>query len=135
MTDAARVPPETYNLIVCDELQLATAAGEAGAGWVDGCLAEEFREFGQSGRVYDRSAVLAAIRDRNVTWTAQVEVLRMDLVGDGVVLLTYLSRGEFGNARSTARVALRSSLWRQRGETWQLLFHQGTPVPAPADPV
>lgn len=135
MNDAARVPPAVYNSIVQAETRLVIAAGEGTAGWAGDLLAEEFREFGQSGRVYDRSAVLAAIRDRSVAWTAQVEVLRMDLVGDGVVLLTYLSRGEFGDARSTARVALRSSLWRQRGETWQLLFHQGTPVPAPANPV
>jgi hypothetical protein len=39
-------------------------------------------------------------------------------------LLNYVTESEAGRAR-------RSSIWRQTGEHWQLVFHQGTPIPDP----
>lgn len=121
-----RVPAELYNEIVLAEARLAYAAGERDAAAVDAWLAEEFREFGQSGRVYHREQVLSAIRARHPQGTGQFEVLRMDLVAEDVVLLTYLSNGERSDASSAGRVALRSSLWCRRHGAWQLVFHQGT---------
>ena len=45
------------------------------------------------------------------------------LIGDDLVLLTYLTEVEGLKAR-------RSSLWHRRGtDNWVLVHHQGTPVP------
>lgn len=90
-------------------------------------LAPEFREFGGSGRIFDRAAALEALvqheRPRVV-----LENFKATGIARGVTLVTYLSRSAPG-ARSKPPT-LRSSLWCRRGDRWQLVFHQGTPVPA-----
>ena len=90
-------------------------------------LAEGFQEFGSSGRVYDAAAVLEVLvpggRPRVV-----LEGFTAMRVADGVVLVTYVSRG--AASAGWKPPALRSSLWCQRGGSWQLQFHQGTRLPA-----
>ena len=89
---------------------------------MEAVLAPDFVEFGRSGRVYDRAAVLdVASRD----FTAVLSDIAVRLIGDDAALVTYRSelrmegRVERGN---------RSSLWRRDGTTWLLEFHQGTPL-------
>ena len=85
-------------------------------------LHPDFREFGQSGRVWDRESVLDLMEDTS----ARVEITHEDLVatavGDDVVLVTYDSITPQGRAR-------RSSVWVRDAGRWQLRFHQGTAVP------
>jgi hypothetical protein len=35
---------------------------------------------------------------------------------------------EFGSSGKASPFSLRSSIWRNNGETWQIVFHQGTNV-------
>lgn len=89
----------------------------------DGVLAllhPEFREYGASGRVWDRSDIATAIAGSSDLITA-TDLNARRLARD-VVLLTYRSR-------TGAQDALRSSVWMLTGGAWLLLFHQGTPVP------
>lgn len=87
-------------------------------------LHQDFREFGQSGRVWDRESMLDLLEDTS----ARVEIRHEDLVaaalGDDVVLVTYDSITPSGRAR-------RSSVWLRQAGRWQLRFHQGTPVTPP----
>jgi len=82
-------------------------------------LADEFREFGCSGREYTRQEVLAA-------WgfgkplECEVTEYRVLPVGADAVLATYCT------AQPGGRRARRSSIWCQRLGRWRLLFHQGT---------
>lgn len=83
---------------------------------VERLLHPDFREFGASGAAWDRAAIVAALAaDPGQGWTATEVDARA--VAEGVVLVTYRAAG-----------SLRSSLWVQAPEGWQLLFHQGTPV-------
>ncbi len=84
-------------------------------------LDDGFREFGSSGRVWDRASILAALAVDD--WDApEVGDLVGTAVGPHVVLVTYWSiRPE----RST----LRSSVWCRRDGRWLLFLHQGTIVP------
>jgi hypothetical protein len=79
-------------------------------------LHPDFREFGASGHAWDREAIVAALAaDPGMGWTAtDVDALE---VADGVALVTYRAAG-----------SLRSSLWVEGPEGWQILFHQGTPA-------
>jgi hypothetical protein len=79
-------------------------------------LHPEFREFGGSGRVWDREGALAELADR--TETVEPKELTVTAVGDHAALATYAVAG-----------SLRSSLWVRAADGWQILFHQGTPVP------
>lgn len=90
-------------------------------------LAPEFREFGSSGRIYHAASTLDALipggRPRLL-----IEDFKAASVAEGVVLVTYLSRSVAGPGWKPP--ALRSSLWVRCASGWQLLFHQGTRLPA-----
>jgi len=84
-------------------------------------IADDFVEFGRSGRIWDRDSIRALLEG------PVVESTSIDLVADrfevaelldGVALVTYRS----------PRVN-RSSIWLCREGRWQLRFHQGTAVP------
>jgi hypothetical protein len=86
-------------------------------------LADDFVEFGSSGRVFDRDAVLAAASaDTPFQWRIDDFVARS--LGAGVALTTY--RLSAWSDAGSVRVTLRSSMWVEREGRWVLVFHQGT---------
>ncbi len=84
-------------------------------------LAEDFREFGKSGRLYDRESILALLA-AEVPQPIAVEEFRAQLLGSEAALATYVSRAADG------KQARRSSVWVYREGRWQMLFHQGTSI-------
>jgi hypothetical protein len=81
-------------------------------------LAEDFKEFCSSGRVYNRQQtidVLLASEPRAAT----IHHFNVDQLADNTALATY-------RATTAVAVSHRSSLWVHRDNRWQLLFHQGT---------
>jgi hypothetical protein len=85
-------------------------------------LSEDFREFGASGRVWDRVSILAELAVETPH-----EILSKNFacqqLSDSLALLTYESI-------TSTRTTLRSSLWRLEGDSWRVLFHQGTVAPS-----
>lgn len=89
-------------------------------------LDPEFREFGASGRVWDRASILEMTADHDEPPPVTDELVATRLADD-VVLLAY-------RTRRPGRTVLRSSLWRRRGDgPWRVCFHQGTVVPPPVE--
>jgi hypothetical protein len=86
-------------------------------------LAPEFVEFGSSGRVFDRDAVIAALAGEPDVAFALSDLHVRELAA-GVVLATYRVTA----GRDAPQSSLRSSLWVRRAKRWQILFHQGTPT-------
>jgi hypothetical protein len=88
-------------------------------------LAEEFREFGSSGRVFDKGQIIAALQNQPAIqiWLDefQVKCLAVDLA-----LVTYRGKCEFPETGKVSH-SLRSSIWRNRNGRWEVVFHQGTP--------
>jgi hypothetical protein len=92
-------------------------------------LADEFVEFGSSGRVFDKPQIIAALRDESPIERVLSD-FRSTVLAPGVVLVTYRI------ARRTAsdelpQHLLRSSIWKLIDGRWQMVFHQGTLSPAP----
>lgn len=87
-------------------------------------LAEDFFEFGSSGRVWDRQTILEDVPgEAPFRWSIEDFVVR--LLAPGVALTTYrLSTGSFEG--TDVRTTLRSSVWVQREGRWVMVFHQGT---------
>ncbi|MDN5751191.1 MAG: DUF4440 domain-containing protein [Pseudonocardia sp.] len=105
---------------VAGEMRLLDAAVRRGAGAAS-LFDDGFREFGSSGRVWDRASILVALAE-DASDPPAVEDVVGAVLGLDVVLVTYRTvRPE----RST----LRSSIWRRRDGRWLLVFHQGTVVP------
>lgn len=107
------------------ERELLGAEARRDAGRLRELLAVEFREFGSSGRVFDREAIVAELLGEE--WVeVRADGFLCELLGDGVALLTYRSE------RAGGRAAWRSSLWVWRDDRWQMVFHQGTRVADPS---
>ena len=87
---------------------------------VSALLAEEFREFGSSGRVYGKQQILDLLENEQQSPITLTDFSVQQLNSD-VALITYKSVRE-------TQTALRSSLWIFREERWQMIFHQGTKV-------
>lgn len=93
-------------------------------------LAREYVEIGRSGGLYDResaisSLLLEAADGRVGTITSSDFIARP--LSTNLMLLTYRSQRTPPEART--RQTLRSSIWRLDDDRWQLVFHQGTPIP------
>ncbi|WP_053268651.1 nuclear transport factor 2 family protein [Pseudomonas chlororaphis] len=92
-------------------------------------LAEEFVEFGASGRVWSRAQVIEALLEESPA-QRRVSDFRVQLLATGVALVTYRCRTVID--RQAPEESLRSSCWRHDGGAWRMVFHQGTRA-APVD--
>lgn len=91
--------------------------------YMDELLAEDFVEFGRSGRTYSREECLA-VSDQEIDIDLPLDDFEVRDVAEGVVLVTYVSVVQY----EELEVANRSSLWVRRDGEWRLRFHQGTPT-------
>jgi hypothetical protein len=104
---------------------------------VSNLLADDFCEFGSSGRIYSKLDILAELSTEQPVVITLTDFHCQRVAAD-VALVTYKSLSSQENRMPTQ--ALRSSLWVLRplsskfaGESdeeprWQMLFHQGTRV-------
>ncbi|MGW4168601.1 nuclear transport factor 2 family protein [Streptomyces chartreusis] len=88
-------------------------------------LHPQFREFGASGRYWDRPSIIESLVAGEDPGPRPVVVSQMD----GVQLAPDLVHLTFDTVYD-GRHAHRSSLWRHTDAGWQMYFHQATPFPA-----
>jgi hypothetical protein len=98
----------------------------ASAADIEGLLAEEFVEFGASGRVYDRLQVIESLQAETPTPRSLTD-FRVRLLAPGVALVTYRAE-RVGEHDKTGARSLRSSVWKRVRNRWLLVFHQGTSI-------
>jgi len=87
-------------------------------------LADEFIEFGSSGRIFTKQQIIEILRQETPTQLTLKE-FRATTLAQGVVLVTYRAI-RHGVSEGQAVYLLRSSIWKRREEQWQMIFHQGT---------
>ena len=86
-------------------------------------IAEDFLEFGRSGRIYRREDTLAIAR-QPIDAMIPLPDFEARLLTPDVAQVTYNSAVTYDGVVYHAR---RSSIWSRAGTGWQLRFHQGTP--------
>lgn len=99
---------------------------------MDRIFADDFFEFGRSGRVYPREdLILPTSAVRPIDVRLPLPRLTFTVIDTHSVLVTYVSeiRRESGEVERSNR----SSIWSMRNGAWQLRFHQGTPIQTPTD--
>ncbi len=82
---------------------------------VSALLADDFVEFGRSGRVWDKASIIESMQKEELDEKVTVQDFAARELSPDVVLVTYKTAS-----------ALRSSIWKRFGEKWQMVFHQGT---------
>jgi len=107
------------------EQQLLQPSTRRDATTLTSLLAEDFREFGSSGRIYTRQQIIDELAAESPPTITLSDPLCQQLAED-IALLTYRSARTI--ALKAASHALRSSLWVYRDNRWQMIFHQGTPI-------
>lgn len=85
---------------------------------VAGLLADDFREFGGSGRVWTKQQILDQL-ESEAPFEAEMRDFDAMELAPGVILATY-------KVIVKDRTSLRSSIWIKRDGRWQISFHQGT---------
>lgn len=111
---------EAIEEVLRNELSLLQPAIRSSPDAVLGLLHEDFREFGASGRTWNRAEIAAALAEAPGDG-AEAEDMRAVRLARDVVIVTYI-------ARRPDRASLRSSLWVCDAAGWRLFFHQGTLV-------
>jgi hypothetical protein len=105
------------------ERMLLNPASRKDSGLIRRLLAEEFLEFGASGRTFTRDAILHELAGEPQTERTLSEFV-VRLVDARSALVTYTVVAQ--DAGGELRRSLHSSTWVWRDARWQMLFHQGT---------
>jgi hypothetical protein len=87
-------------------------------------LAEDFVEFGSSGRVFNKKQIMAALAKETPTKRSLTD-FETTMLSEEVALVTYRATRR-SKAGARAAHTLRSSIWRRSNGQWQMVFHQGT---------
>jgi hypothetical protein len=89
-------------------------------------LADDFREFGSSGRTFDKRQIIEALKNQAPVqlWLDEFQVMQL---APDVALVTYHGHCKIAGSDQVSH-SLRSSIWRNRNGRWEVVFHQGTPT-------
>ncbi len=89
--------------------------------YMDRVLADDFFEFGRSGRIWSRQDIIDT-EPREIGAELPLAGFAVHVIGPQAALVTYRSV-EVGRG-----VSNRASVWRRTESGWKLVFHQGTPA-------
>jgi hypothetical protein len=93
---------------------------------MDRVFADDFCEFGRSGRIFQRQEMLIGRSNTaEIDATLPLRDFRVRSLSDDIVQVMYVSEVRNGPRIETAN---RSSIWKRDGRGWKLCFHQGTPT-------
>jgi hypothetical protein len=88
-------------------------------------LAEDFLEFGSSGRVWTRKTIIDMLATEKNFFPPAIEDFHCSMISDKVALVTY--RTSRNDSRTGEHLeSLRSSVWTRQDGEWRMRFHQGT---------
>ena len=90
-------------------------------------LHKDFHEIGRSGRAYDRETIIRFLCEQKVSPSIVPDDFSLAQLASDIVLLNYRSAHQTPDG-TLENHTLRSSVWAQVGESWQLRYHQGTPA-------
>jgi hypothetical protein len=89
-------------------------------------LADDFLEFGSSGRTFDKQQVVEAL-PLEPEARFSIRDFHVRSLAPGVVLATYRA----ARLKNRTAYSLRSSIWKLADDRWRMTFHQGTPADLP----
>lgn len=93
--------------------------------WMGRHVTDDVVEYGQSGRVYDKAAMLEPTSGE-IDAVLPLPDFAVHEITPGVVLVTYRSIWTIGDEVLHTN---RTSLWVETDDGWRMRFHQGTPRP------
>lgn len=92
-------------------------------------LDADFREFGSSGRVFDREGIVSALATQ-ASSCIEITEFQTKFLAEDVALVTYVAIAR-GDSERPEVGSLRSSVWVFREGKWRMIFHQGSTIARP----
>lgn len=86
-------------------------------------LAEDFSEFGRTGRTYTRQEIITS-PSQPIDAVLPLPNFQARLLTDDIALINYNSVTTYAGIVEYGR---RTSIWNRTPDGWKLRFHQGTP--------
>jgi hypothetical protein len=108
------------------EQQLLVSTTRHNATKLSFLLADEFREFGSSGKVFSKKEIIAHLQSEDSPHLSLHE-FEAHPISDQAFLVTFRVQKQIPGSPPTE--SLRSSIWIHRAGRWQITFHQGTRIP------
>ena len=90
-------------------------------------LADDFRELGASGRIYDKAEVLSSLPTEPAPKSYVISDFIATELDIYVAMLNYRLEASYPGDEAPRRT-LRTSIWRLAEGGWQMFFHQATPA-------
>ena len=107
------------------ELELLSPAVRDSDTRLNELLAQEFVEFGSSGKIFDKRSIISMLIHSTATERFEVQDFRLVSSNQHQGLAVYTCSA-YAESGEVLRLSNRSSFWVLRDARWQLLFHQGT---------
>ena len=125
-SDDTRVDPVLHETLARLEETLWRSETRYDDSYMEHVFAEDFFEFGRSGRTYNRSDLLVGASGRPEI-KAKLPLAKFSArhLTQDVIQTTYVSEVMHGGE---VQYANRSSIWTRQSGEWKLRFHQGTPT-------
>ena len=89
-------------------------------------IADDFVEFGASGRLHNKADALAMMR-HHAPRIYSLEDFHVRELSDGVALVTYRVQSQSIDG-GPGRISVRSSIWIKQDGKWKITFHQATMI-------
>jgi aminoglycoside 6'-N-acetyltransferase len=109
---------EIINLLEGLEQELLQTATRKSKKKLNLLLADDFKEFSKSGKIYTKQDILGTLPSELSHKFIATNFETIELSPD-VVLINYKTTEQ-------SNTALRSSIWKNINNNWQIVFHQGT---------
>jgi hypothetical protein len=88
-------------------------------------LAENFLEFGSSGRTWTRNSIIELLSQETAFVPPSIQDFRCAFLSHEVALVTYRTVRTDPDSGDVL-ASLRSSIWTNETGSWRMRFHQGT---------
>ena len=111
--------------LVSLENKLLSAAVRKSAEEIAQLLADDYLEYGSSGKVYNKKDTIEALQSEPVIEISAHD-FNVKLLTPEVALVRYIAVKKDKTIIDAS--SLRSSLWKKTGENWQIVFHQGSKI-------
>jgi hypothetical protein len=89
-------------------------------------LADDFLEFGSSGRIWTRRSIIDMLAAETNFQPPRIEEFQVNLLAEKVALVTYRTVRTDPKTGEHVCSSLRSSIWTRQDGEWRMRFHQGT---------
>jgi len=88
-------------------------------------LADDFIEYGSSGLIYSKSIILERLPQET---SPIYNIYDFDIISLSENIIQSRFKTDRINLDGTKTTSIRTSLWKNSDNKWQIFFHQGTPI-------